>query len=251
MRSRFNIQIAVITAAANEPPPGFAWWTLGTPGHCAIRSPGRAILLGNLDKAECQELVQAIIGLDYPGVVSGDATAHWFVEHAIAMRVKFDAPIPQRVYVLTSPPRYPGTSGSARAVTAADAPLLFEWMTAFHREAVPHDPTPQKENIQKAAGSGRYQFWTVDGEPVSVAAINRRLPHTGAIGAVYTPPKLRGRGYAGSVTAAVADRIFAEGKTAVCLYTDLRNPASNHSYAKIGFTPHCNSWLYLRMPPAN
>jgi hypothetical protein len=41
--------------------------------------------------------------------------------------VKFDAPIPQRVYVLTSPPRYPSASGSARAVSAADAPLLFEW----------------------------------------------------------------------------------------------------------------------------
>src|SRR5438045_6045604 len=38
---RFNIQIAVITAAANEPPPGFAWWTLGAPGHCAVRYPGR------------------------------------------------------------------------------------------------------------------------------------------------------------------------------------------------------------------
>jgi predicted GNAT family acetyltransferase len=192
--------------------------------------------------------VQATIQFDYPGVVGSDDTARWFVEHAMAMGTKFEAPIPRRIHVLTAPARYPGAQGSARAVTAADAPLLFEWMTAFHREAVPHDPAPEKEHIEKAAGSGRYQFWTVDGEPVSVAANNRRLQHTGAIGAVYTPPKLRGWGYAGSVTAAVADQILAEGKTAACLYTDLRNPAC---YAKIGFRPHCDSWLYLRTPPAN
>ena len=32
-------------------------------------------------------------------------------------------------------------------------------------------------------------------------------------------------------------RIFAEGKTAVCLYTDLRNPASNRCCTKLGFVP--------------
>jgi hypothetical protein len=39
-----------------------------------------------------------------------------------------------------------------------------------------------------------------------------------------TPPELRGRGYAGSVTAALVERIYAEGKSFACLYTDLRNP---------------------------
>ena len=53
---RFNVQIAVLTAAVTNAPAGFAYWTLGAPGHCAIRSPGRAILLGNLDKTECQNL---------------------------------------------------------------------------------------------------------------------------------------------------------------------------------------------------
>jgi hypothetical protein len=43
----------------------------------------------------------------------------------------------------------------------------------------------------------------------------------------------RGHGYAGSVTAAVVERIFAEGKTAACLYTDLRNPSSNRCYGKM------------------
>jgi predicted GNAT family acetyltransferase len=101
---------------------------------------------------------------------------------------------------------------------------------------------------QKAAGSDRFLFWTVDDQPVSVASIARRLRNTAAIAPVYTPPHQRGHGYGGSVTAAAADLAFAEGKTIVCLYTDLRNPASNRCYAKIGFKPVCDAWHYVRMP---
>jgi predicted GNAT family acetyltransferase len=79
-----------------------------------------------------------------------------------------------------------------------------------------------------------------------MAGIERRTRHAAAIAGVYTPPALRGRGYAGSVTAAVVERIFAEGKTAACLYTDLRNPSSNRCYAKIGFKLACRSWHYPR-----
>lgn len=244
---RFNVQIAVITAAVKEPPLGFSHWTLGGPGHCAIQSPGRAILLGNLESAECQELAQATTRVGYPGVVGAGETAHWFVEHATAMGAKFEEPIPQRIHVLSTPPRYPGAPGTSRPVSAADAPLLFEWLRAFHQEAVPHDPPPEEANVEKAAASGRFVFWTIEDRPVSVAAISRRLRHTGAIAPVYTPPEQRGRGYAGSVTAAVVDRVFAEGKTAACLYTDLRNPMSNRCYAKIGFRPHCDSWHYPRV----
>ena len=85
-----------------------------------------------------------------------------------------------------------------------------------------------------------------DGRQVLLAAIARRLRNAASIAPVYTPPEQRGRGYAGSVTAAVGERIFAEGRTAACLYTDLRNPISNRCYAKIGFRPYCDSWHYLK-----
>ena len=42
------------------------------------------------------------------------------------------------------------------------------------------------------------------------------------------------------------ERLFAEGKTAACLFTDVRNPMSNRCYANIGFAPYCDAWLYLR-----
>jgi predicted GNAT family acetyltransferase len=93
----------------------------------------------------------------------------------------------------------------------------------------------------------RHTFWTVDGAPVSMAAIARRLRDSAAISAVYTPPELRGHGYAGSAVAAVVEQIFAEGRSTACLYTDLRNPFSNRCYAKVGFEPVCESWHYPRI----
>jgi predicted GNAT family acetyltransferase len=97
------------------------------------------------------------------------------------------------------------------------------------------------------AVAGNYRFWTVDGNPVSMAGIVRRTRHGAAIAGVYTPPGLRNRGHAAAVTAAVVDAIFAEGRTMACLYADLRNPASNRCYSKVGFKPACRSWHYLRI----
>jgi SAM-dependent methyltransferase len=70
--------------------------------------------------------------------------------------------------------------------------------------------------------------------------------HAPAIAGVFTPPALRGRGYAAPVNAAAVERIFAEGKSASCLFTDLRNPASNRCDAEIGFEPASASWHYPR-----
>lgn len=243
---RFNLQLAVLGNVLRESPPGFRYWTLGGAGHCAFQWPGRAIVLGSLSEVECEELARQVAEIDYPGVVGSDEMPHWFVTRAGAIGAQFEEPVPQSIQVIRTAPRFPGTPGAAREVDGADAPLLSEWLAAFQREAVPHDPPPVRSNVEKAATSGRFVFWTVGGEPVSMAAVTRRLRNTGAITPVYTPPEHRGRGYAGSVTAAVVDKLFAEGKTAVCLYTDLRNPMSNRCYAKIGFKRHCDSWHYLR-----
>src|SRR5215475_1085942 len=134
--ARFSLHIAGLTSAEKDAPLGLRLWSLGAPGHCAMQSPGRAILLGDLDRAECQQLAAATMAIGAPGVVGADETAHWFVEHAIARGAEFEAPIPQRIHVLSDPPRYPGALGSARVVRAADAPLLLEWLVAFHKEAV-------------------------------------------------------------------------------------------------------------------
>jgi RimJ/RimL family protein N-acetyltransferase len=221
-------------------------WTLGPTGACAAQTPGFPIVLGELDQVQCRTLAEETRDLDYPGAVGPDQTARWFAEPAIALGLRFDDPIPQQIHVLRDRPSYPGALGYSRLVGPDDAELLAEWSIAFLREAVPHDPVPDREWLKRSALQGDILFWIVDGEPVSTATIGRRTRHTAAINRVYTPPRFRGRGYAGSVTAALVERIFAEGRSAACLYTDLRNPFSNHCYAKIGFKPVCPSLHFPR-----
>jgi predicted GNAT family acetyltransferase len=244
---RFSILVSVLTAEVRKPVPDLAFWALGAPGRCAARVPRRPILLGELDAAECRRAAQEAIDVADAGVIGAHDTAHWFAEHAASLGVRLGQPIPQSIQILTGPPRYPQAAGTARPATTGDTPLIHAWLSAFQREATPEAPPVSREDAEKSARSGRFLLWTVDSQPVAMAAINRSLRHTGSIGAVYTPPEHRGRGYAGSVTAALADRILGDGKTTVCLYTDLRNPASNRCYAKIGFAPYCRSWHY---PPA-
>jgi RimJ/RimL family protein N-acetyltransferase len=223
-------------------------WTIGEPGACAIQtSPQHSIILGDLTTAQCRAFAEETLGLDYPGVVGHDETAPPFVERAAERGVTFRDPIPQYIHALRDKPAYPGVAGSARPVGLADADLFAQWLIAFFKEAVPHDVLPPREAIDRTAASGNYRFWTVAGEPVSMAGIVRRTRHVAAIAGVYTPPALRRRGYAGSATAAVADSVFVEGRTAACLFTDVRNPASNRCYAKIGFKPVCRGWHYLRV----
>jgi predicted GNAT family acetyltransferase len=57
------------------------------------------------------------------------------------------------------------------------------------------------------------------------------------VGYVYTPPELRGRGYAGAATAAVSRAALEDGVAGVLLFTDLANPTSNALYQRLGYRP--------------
>ena len=248
--ARHNLILAILARAAREGAPDIVTWSLGAPGQCAAMTVGWPIVLGELDAARCRQLADITADVAYPGVVGPDLTAQWFVERANELGLAFLDPVRLHIQVLTEPPKYPGAAGHARPVTAEDASLFADWMVAFAAEAVPHDPPPVRERLERTAGEGRHLFWVVNGEPVSVAGIARRTGNAVAISGVYTPATLRGRGYAGSVTAAVVERAFAEGRTIACLYTDQANPFSNRCYARIGFRPLCASLNFPKRAPA-
>ena len=60
------------------------------------------------------------------------------------------------------------------------------------------------------------------------------------IGAVYTPPEHRRRGYATATVASLSRAMLDRGRRACYLFTDLANPTSNHIYAEIGYEPVCD-----------
>ena len=242
--ARHNLILAIVARAVSDPAYALRTWSLGAAGACAVQNPRWPIVLGELQEQQCCALAEQVRDIDFPGVVGPDRTASWFADCAGEFGISFAEPIPQQIHAIRSSPNYPGAFGVSRPVTPSDTTLVAKWLLAFSQEATPHDPTPSREKLEKAAGNGQYLFWTVNREPVSIAGIVRRTKHGAAIADVYTPPGLRGRGYAGSVTAALVERIYTEGKLFVCLYTDLRNPFSNRCYAKVGFTPICKSWHY-------
>jgi uncharacterized protein len=139
-----------------------------------------------------------------------------------------------------------GTPGEMRHATEADRDLLVGWWSAFVAEALPDEPhhDPQAAVQQRLDGqNGGLALW-IDSEPVSVAGFGSETPNGVRIGPVYTPPELRGRGYASAVTAELSAELLAAGRSYCFLYTDLANPTSNRIYQNIGYEFVCDSAVY-------
>ena len=78
-------------------------------------------------------------------------------------------------------------------------------------------------------------FWEDGGRPVSVSGYGGATPNGMRIGPVYTPPELRGRGYATTLVAEQSRWLLNTGRTLCFLYADLENPTSNALYRRIGY----------------
>ena len=131
----------------------------------------------------------------------------------------------------------PAPEGAARSAAERDRDLLAGWFDAFAREV--GDP-PRHDNgavVDERLGYGGITVWEAGGVPVSVAGLTRAVAGMVRVGPVYTPPELRGRGYAGAVTAAVSQAALEAGLREVVLYTDLANPTSNALYQRLGYRP--------------
>ena len=131
----------------------------------------------------------------------------------------------------------PEPEGAARLATERDRDLLAVWFDAFAREV--GDP-PRSDNravVDERLGYGGITVWEAGGVPVSLAGRTRAAAGMVRVAPVYTPPELRGRGYAGAATAAVSQAALDAGVRDVVLYTDLANPTSNALYQRLGYRP--------------
>jgi predicted GNAT family acetyltransferase len=79
-----------------------------------------------------------------------------------------------------------------------------------------------------------------DGGPVTICATPGGTGRVARINLVYTPPHVRGRGYATAAVSALTQQLLNDGHRYCCLYTDLANPTSNSIYARIGYQPVCD-----------
>jgi predicted GNAT family acetyltransferase len=151
----------------------------------------------------------------------------------------------QGVYALEQVEPTTPAAGSPRAATAEDRELVLRWWLAFGDEVL-HEGGPGRESAatmvdhRLASAAAGIMLWEDEGEPVSFAGWGGRTPNGIRVGPVYTPPELRGRGYATAVTADLSQglldgRLFDGGRRFCSLYTDLANPTSNAIYERIGY----------------
>jgi uncharacterized protein len=152
----------------------------------------------------------------------------------------------QRIYELRKVVPSRPVPGRLRPATMADLDLAARWRHEFSTEAMGEDDAPAARfAAERSIGQGQLFVWDRDGVPVSQAVATRPTRHGIAIGAVYTPPEYRNRGYASAAVAALSQLQLDAGRQFCTLYTDLANPASNSIYQKIGYVPVADSSHYV------
>jgi predicted GNAT family acetyltransferase len=119
-------------------------------------------------------------------------------------------------------------------------------MTAFGDEVLEESDPGRLEarsmvEHRLASGDGGFLLWVDGGETVSVSGWGGPTPNGIRVGPVYTPPELRGRGYATALVAELSQSLLDGGRSFVFLYTDLANPTSNAIYERIGYRMVCES----------
>jgi hypothetical protein len=146
----------------------------------------------------------------------------------------------QRLYRLTQVARPMDVPGQARWATLDDVDVLTPWAEGFLDEALPDDPKHDARGMLERTIAARGLLVWESSDLVSMCGRTRPTPHGESIGLVYTPPALRGRGYASACVAELSQRILDSGKSFCTLFTDLANPTSNAIYQRIGYRPLCD-----------
>ena len=149
---------------------------------------------------------------------------------------QFSTHVDLMLYQLMTTPDYGRASGEVRVATMHDLDLLVQWHREFELEVgMVTVATPLEERVALRINNQQLVVWIDAGRAVSAAGANPLPAASARIGPVYTPPELRGRGYAQAVTAAASEHVQRDGPRTVFLFTDAVNPASNKAYQRIGF----------------
>ena len=214
----------------------FAWWSEdGKVSGAAFHTPPFPFCLGRAPMESVGPLAAALrrLGTSIPEVSGPAELVEVFVEEwGEGVR---DV-TPERLYALGALLE-PEVPGSGRVATGEDFPLLVAWFQAFGEEVGMHLGNDLPGVVQRRIERGDVRLWTVDGVPVSMAAVSPAIAGMCRIGPVYTPHSHRRQGYGAAVTADISATAMAERAERVVLFTDLDNPTSNAIYQSIGYRP--------------
>lgn len=208
---------------------------------CVIRTPPHKLLLTNLPSKAAPDIVGPIAELyDEIPAVLGPADCAVAVASAWTALKGGDwkTGMQQRIYRLDEVEPARLVPGAARPATMDDLELLTEWGIGFARDAG-HAFLLERQQVDRMIERQVFHIWQ-DEAPASMAVAQGATPNGCRVGYVYTPPELRGRGYASALVADLSQRMLDSGMTFCVLYTDLGNPTSNAIYQRIGYNALCD-----------
>jgi predicted GNAT family acetyltransferase len=246
--ARHNLLLGITSTLVQKPDlyELFDLW-LVSDGHevagAALRTPPYNLVLAQPTDEALDSLVDRLLEeeQELPGVVAAIPELEAFVGTWTSEN-DLDATLVLRqgIYELRSVLPMPAASGTARPATLGDRELAIRWMTAFAEEALPEALEVERQarmieaRLEATEASGIW-LWEDRGTPVSMSGYGSETPNGIRIGPVYTPPELRGRGYATTLVAEQSRWLLETGRTFCFLYTDLDNPTSNALYRRIGY----------------
>ncbi|MDB5032820.1 MAG: family N-acetyltransferase [Chlorobi bacterium] len=209
-------------------------------GACIRTALNRAVLT-RMPERGIEMIVDdlADIGVEYPGFVGPAREAKlaaglWRERTGGTFRLTME----MRIYELDRVIPPARMDGALRAATDDDIDIAVTFATAFVAEVGLVSPVMTIEEIVKGyIRERRLYLWDLNGKPVSMAGCIGPTPNGIRINYVYTPPELRGNGYASQCVAALSQHLLDSGRRFCFLFTDLANPVSNSIYQRMGYRP--------------
>ncbi|MEV6592757.1 GNAT family N-acetyltransferase [Streptomyces acidicola] len=205
------------------------------------RLPPRALVPTPLTPQQADALAAHLVALGHslPSVSADHDTATAFAEawqrHTGATPKLRDTRLClYRLGTLTPPEPLP--AGRGRVLGEQDLEQVMFWCGEFAKAVGEVVSMDADSWASTRFADKRYTLWeTPDGTPVSIAGMNPMIGGQVQVDIVYTPAQLRGRGYAGAVTAEVSRAALAAGARDVVLFADQSNPTSNALYQRLGY----------------
>lgn len=141
---------------------------------------------------------------------------------------------------LVVPPELASGALRCRHPTAIELELLVDWRVRFAVEALGATDGPDlhqasADDVQLQHERGTDWLLLAGATPVSYSVFNAMLADIVQIGGVWTPPELRGRGYARSVVAGSLLAARKQGIARAVLFADPANEAARRAYLRLGF----------------
>ncbi len=170
-----------------------------------------------------------------------------FAEHTLAERFireygklsgKRFAPAQRLALSVTDHATPPASMAAGKLRLATDDDLWFlpYWCADFNVacDIGGYDLSAAVETAKRLVGQQQFYLWD-DGVPVSMVSSHRSVTGCRMVSYVYTPPHLRGKGYAKACVYTLTRELITPASPRCALYVDCNNPISNRIYEQIGY----------------